>query len=106
MSEVSKDNSADYACGEINRVELYLMFQTDMDFRVNLDGLETFIRSRLGDDSLIYDFRAEEISFGDFDDEQFIKLSVELPSMHMISRKVQYRTAIVFIIETLGPKRQ
>ena len=79
MSEVSKDNSADYACGEINRVELYLMFQTDMDFRVNLDGLETFIRSRLGDDSLIYVFRAEEIPFGDFDDEQFIKLSVELP---------------------------
>lgn len=79
MSEVIKDNSSDYACGEINRVELYLMFQTDMDFRVNLDGIETFIRSRLGNDSLIYDFRAEEIHLGDYEDEQFIKLSVELP---------------------------
>lgn len=47
MSEVTKDDSSDYACGLISRVELYLMFQTDMDFRVNLDGLESFIRSRL-----------------------------------------------------------
>lgn len=71
--------TSDYAASSISTVELYLMFSTDMDFRVNLDGLETFIRSRLGDDSLIYDFRAEEIPLGDFDDEQFIKLSVELP---------------------------
>lgn len=71
--------NSDYAKGEIDRVELYLMFQTDMDFRVNLDGLETFISSRLGNDSLIYDFQAEEIHLGDYDDEQFIRLSVELP---------------------------
>ena len=74
MSETS-----DYAASSIRIVELYLMFSTDMDFRVNLDGLETFIRSRLGDDSLIYNFRSEEIHLGDYDDEQFIKLSVELP---------------------------
>ncbi len=79
MSEVSKGDSSGYACGEISRVELYLMFQTDMDFRVNLDGLETFISSHLGNDSLIYDFHAEEIPLGNYDDEQFIKLSVELP---------------------------
>ena len=69
----------EYASGDIRRVELYLMFSTDLDFHVNLDGLETFIRSRLGDDALIYDFRAEDIRIGDYDDQQFIRLSVELP---------------------------
>ena len=77
---VDIDNKpVEYAARDIERVELYLMFQTDMDFRVNLDGLETFISSHLGNDSLIYDFQAEEIHLGDYDDEQFIRLSVELP---------------------------
>ena len=72
--------TSDYAASSISTVELYIMFHTDMDFRANLDGLESFIMSRLGDDSLIYDFRAKEFSLGDFDDGlQLIRLSVELP---------------------------
>ncbi len=72
-------DNVEYAAKDIIRVELYLMFSTDMDFSVNLDGLESFINSRFGNDSLIYDFHAEEIPLEGFDDEQFIKLSVELP---------------------------
>ena len=77
---MDQDNEEDYAASDIHLIELYLMFSTDLDFHVDLDGLETFIRSRLGDDILIYDFRAEEIPICDFHDGlQFIKLSVELP---------------------------
>lgn len=73
------DKEQDYAAGDINRVELYLMFSTDLDFGINLDGLESFIWSRLGDDTLKYDFRASEILLGDYDDKRFVKLSVEFP---------------------------
>lgn len=60
-------------------VELYVMFSTDTDFHVNLDGLEMFVRSRLYDDAVIYYFSARKIPLDDFEHLQLIKLSVQLP---------------------------
>ena len=64
----------------INQVQLYVMFQTDMDFGVNIDGLESFINSGLKDDCSKYRFEVEHIPLGDHEDNhRLIKLSVSYP---------------------------
>lgn len=78
------ENTAGCVAKSIVRVELYIMFQTDLDFRANLDGLGTFVDSRLvkrlGTSSVLYDFVAKEIDLGaDWDAFQLIRLSAELP---------------------------
>ena len=56
------------------------MFSTDLDFRVNLDGLESFIRSRLTNSfNSRYYFSAREIPLDEYDNMQLIRLSVEFP---------------------------
>ena len=62
---------------EVIRVELYLKFSNDLDFHVDLDGLTSFINSRL--DTEIYRFTAREFELKDIEAEQLVRLCVELP---------------------------
>ena len=65
---------------KINEVQLYVMFQTDMDFGVDLDGLESFINNGLTTYCVKYSFRAERIPLGEHEDNhRLVKLSVTYP---------------------------
>jgi len=75
----NNNNSEDKAVKSIRAIQLYLFFDTDSDFRVNLDGLTSFIRSRLwkyGTGSEL-SFHAVDIPFEDGNYEQLIRLEVD-----------------------------
>lgn len=70
------------ALPKIYRIVLRLSFATDGDFRISLDGLKSFIDSRLGIKAPFYEFWCKELlgDAGTFDCErQVIQLEVGLP---------------------------
>lgn len=75
---MKNNNNNKLAVKKIKAIQLYLMFFTDCDFRVNLDGLASFIRSRMcncvNKDEL--SFRAVDITLKDRDYQQLIRLEV------------------------------
>lgn len=76
MSKEDRDDKP--VVKKIKAIQLYLMFSTDGDFRVNLDGLTSFIRSRMykyeNKDKLT--FHAVDIPFNDGNCQQLIRLEV------------------------------
>lgn len=64
----------------IQEVQLYIMFQTDTDFGVDIDGLESFINQGLKSDCAKYRFHAEKIPLGKHDDNhRLVRFSVCYP---------------------------
>lgn len=69
------------ASRRICAVVMRLAFHTDGDFRICLDGLRTFVNSRLDTDRLKFEFNAKELMAEETRDweHQVVELSVWLP---------------------------
>jgi len=80
MNKNTKNKSDDSPFNDIRLIELYLMFYTDCDFRVDVDGLKTFINSRLGLNSWSLDndlwFNVEDVPFKNGGYLQLIRLQL------------------------------
>lgn len=69
------------ASKRICAVVMRLAFHTDGDFRISLDGLRTFVNSRLDTDRLKFEFNAKELMAEETCDweRQVVELTVWLP---------------------------